>query len=66
MPLFLEELARAVGDQPQGVQSLSMPESVQGVLQARIDRLASAHIPVGNARSHAARSLRRARGSALS
>jgi len=41
-PLFLEELARAVGDQPQGVPGLSMSDTVQGVLQARIDRLASA------------------------
>ena len=41
-PLFLEELARAVGDQPQGITSLAMPSTVQGVLQARIDRLASA------------------------
>jgi class 3 adenylate cyclase/tetratricopeptide (TPR) repeat protein len=41
-PFFLEELARAVGDQTEGVRSLSMPNTVQGVLQARIDRLANA------------------------
>src|SRR5262249_12914671 len=41
-PLFLEELARVVSEQPQGLQSFSMPDTVQGVLQARIDRLANA------------------------
>jgi predicted ATPase len=40
-PLFLEELARVVGEQPQGLLSFSMPDTVQGVLQARIDRLAN-------------------------
>jgi class 3 adenylate cyclase/tetratricopeptide (TPR) repeat protein len=40
-PLFLEELTRAVGDQPQEVISFVIPSTVQGVLQARIDRLAS-------------------------
>jgi predicted ATPase len=38
-PLFLEELARVAGEQPQGLPSFSMPDTVQGVLQARIDRL---------------------------
>jgi tetratricopeptide (TPR) repeat protein len=41
-PLFLEELARVVSEQPLGLQSFSMPDTVQGVLQARIDRLANA------------------------
>jgi predicted ATPase len=41
-PLFLEELARAVGDGTDGSPSLSMPDTIQGVLQARIDRLADA------------------------
>jgi predicted ATPase len=41
-PLFLEELARAVGDQTDGSPSLSMPDTIQGVLQARIDRLTDA------------------------
>jgi class 3 adenylate cyclase len=41
-PLFLEELARVVREQPQSVPSFSMPDTVQGVLQARIDRLANA------------------------
>jgi len=40
-PLFLEELARVVGEQPQGFPSFFMPDTVQGVLQARIDRLAN-------------------------
>ena len=41
-PLFLEELARAVGDQTDRSPSLSMPDTIQGVLQARIDRLTDA------------------------
>ena len=41
-PLFLEELARAVGDRTDDSSTLSMPDTVQGVLQARIDRLADA------------------------
>jgi tetratricopeptide (TPR) repeat protein len=41
-PLFLEELARSVGDQTDDSPTLSMPDTVQGVLQARIDRLADA------------------------
>jgi predicted ATPase len=38
-PLFIEELARVVGEAPQGFPSFTMPDTVQGVLQARIDRL---------------------------
>jgi class 3 adenylate cyclase/tetratricopeptide (TPR) repeat protein len=41
-PLFLEELARTVGDQADGSATLAIPDTVQGVLQARIDRLADA------------------------
>jgi class 3 adenylate cyclase/tetratricopeptide (TPR) repeat protein len=41
-PLFLEELARSVGDRPDASATLAMPDTVQGVLQARIDRLADA------------------------
>jgi predicted ATPase len=47
-PLFIEELARAIRDQASdSVQasdsgSFSMPDTIQGVLQARIDRLADA------------------------
>src|SRR5262249_41684871 len=37
-PLFLEELARAVGDQG-FVSGLPVPDTVHGVLSARIDRL---------------------------
>jgi class 3 adenylate cyclase/tetratricopeptide (TPR) repeat protein len=37
-PFFLEELARAVGDQRRGV-ALQVPDTVHGVLTARIDRL---------------------------
>jgi class 3 adenylate cyclase/tetratricopeptide (TPR) repeat protein len=37
-PLFLEELARAVGDQGL-VAGLAVPDTVHGVLSARIDRL---------------------------
>ena len=40
-PLFLEELAKTVDDRTAGSQSISMPDTVQGVLQARIDRLAN-------------------------
>jgi predicted ATPase len=39
-PFFLQELARAVGDRTDDSLTLSMPDTVQGVLQARIDRLA--------------------------
>jgi class 3 adenylate cyclase/tetratricopeptide (TPR) repeat protein len=47
-PLFIEELARAIGDQTgdsgqaNNSVSISMPDTIQGVLQARIDRLADA------------------------
>jgi len=37
-PFFLEELARAVGDHRRGV-ALQVPDTVHGVLTARIDRL---------------------------
>ena len=37
-PFFLEELARTVGDQRRGV-ALPVPDTVHGVLTARIDRL---------------------------
>jgi class 3 adenylate cyclase/tetratricopeptide (TPR) repeat protein len=38
-PLFLEELARSVGDHVDSSASIALPDTVQGVLQARIDRL---------------------------
>jgi class 3 adenylate cyclase/tetratricopeptide (TPR) repeat protein len=38
-PFFLEELARTVADQGGGAAGLAIPETVQGVLAARIDRL---------------------------
>lgn len=38
-PLFLEKLARAVADNVDGSASLTLPDTLQGVLQARIDRL---------------------------
>lgn len=41
-PLFLEELAHAVGEGAETQSPLAMPATVQGVLQARIDRLADA------------------------
>jgi predicted ATPase len=41
-PLFLEELSRAAGDRTDDTLTLKMPDTVQGVLQARIDRLADA------------------------
>jgi hypothetical protein len=39
-PFFLEELARAVGEQPPLPSGLIVPDTVHGVLAARIDRLA--------------------------
>ena len=39
-PFFLEELARAVAQQPHGQRDLGIPDTVHGVLTARIDRLA--------------------------
>jgi class 3 adenylate cyclase/tetratricopeptide (TPR) repeat protein len=39
-PFFLEELARAVNDQGLDRPGLSVPDTVHGVLAARIDRLA--------------------------
>jgi predicted ATPase len=41
-PLFLEELARAVGNQRDRSRSLAVPDTLQAVLQARIDRLPDA------------------------
>ena len=39
-PFFLEELARAVGDGGGATAELAVPDTVHGVLTARIDRLA--------------------------
>ena len=39
-PFFLEELARVVGDHRAGRGGLEVPDTVHGVLTARIDRLA--------------------------
>ncbi|HET6369272.1 MAG TPA: AAA family ATPase [Pseudomonadales bacterium] len=39
-PFFLEELARVVGDHRAGSGGLEVPDTVHGVLTARIDRLA--------------------------
>jgi predicted ATPase len=39
-PFFLEELARAVGDRSLARSGLTVPDTVHGVLTARIDRLA--------------------------
>jgi DNA-binding NtrC family response regulator/class 3 adenylate cyclase/tetratricopeptide (TPR) repeat protein len=38
-PLFLEELARSMRDRDDGHQQLEIPETLQGLLAARIDRL---------------------------
>ena len=38
-PFFLEELARAAVDQAAGMAGITVPETVQQVLAARIDRL---------------------------
>jgi class 3 adenylate cyclase/tetratricopeptide (TPR) repeat protein len=40
-PFFLEELARAARDQPGGGADATVPETVQQVLAARIDRLSA-------------------------
>jgi class 3 adenylate cyclase len=42
-PFFLEELARASRDQPTGAAGVAVPETVQQVLAARIDRLPADH-----------------------
>jgi len=39
-PFFLEELTRAVGDAGAAASGLTVPDTVHGVLNARIDRLA--------------------------
>ena len=39
-PFFLEELARAIGDAGAAAATLTVPDTVHGVLSARIDRLA--------------------------
>jgi class 3 adenylate cyclase/tetratricopeptide (TPR) repeat protein len=41
-PFFLEELSRAVGEHGALGESLTVPDTVQGVLMARIDRLPDA------------------------
>jgi class 3 adenylate cyclase/tetratricopeptide (TPR) repeat protein len=38
-PFFLEELARAVIERPEAASTLAVPETVEGVLMGRIDRL---------------------------
>jgi class 3 adenylate cyclase/tetratricopeptide (TPR) repeat protein len=38
-PFFLEELARAVSGNPEAASTLTVPETVEGVLMSRIDRL---------------------------
>jgi DNA-binding winged helix-turn-helix (wHTH) protein/predicted ATPase/class 3 adenylate cyclase len=38
-PLFLEELARVVQEQGEGVEARRVPDTIQAVLAARIDRL---------------------------
>jgi predicted ATPase/class 3 adenylate cyclase len=38
-PFFLEELARVIGDDAVPVESVTIPDTVHGVLMARIDRL---------------------------
>ena len=40
-PFFLEELARASRDQPPGATDIAVPQTVQQVLAARIDRLSA-------------------------
>lgn len=40
-PFFLEELARAIAETPEGESEL--PETVQGLLMARLDRLPESH-----------------------
>jgi class 3 adenylate cyclase/predicted ATPase/ABC-type dipeptide/oligopeptide/nickel transport system ATPase component len=42
-PFFLEELTRAVIEHEDTVASIDVPDTIQGVLSARIDRLPEAH-----------------------
>jgi class 3 adenylate cyclase/predicted ATPase len=42
-PFFLEELTRAVIEHEDTVASIDMPDTIQGVLSARIDRLPETH-----------------------
>ncbi|HSF07423.1 MAG TPA: sigma 54-interacting transcriptional regulator [Methylomirabilota bacterium] len=42
VPFFLEELARAVADHPELRSDVMVPATVQGVLEARLDRLPDA------------------------
>ena len=42
-PFFLEELTRAVIEHEDTVASLDVPDTIQGVLSARLDRLPEAH-----------------------
>jgi class 3 adenylate cyclase/tetratricopeptide (TPR) repeat protein len=42
-PFFLEELTRAVIEHEDTVASIDMPDTIQGVLSARIDHLPEAH-----------------------
>jgi transcriptional regulator with AAA-type ATPase domain/tetratricopeptide (TPR) repeat protein len=39
VPFFLEELARAVADHPDLRSDVAVPDTIQGVLEARLDRL---------------------------
>ena len=38
-PFFLEELCRAVAEQPDGASGIAVPDTVQEALRARVDRL---------------------------
>ncbi len=42
VPFFLEELARAVADHPDLRSNVMVPDTIQGVLEARLDRLPEA------------------------
>jgi hypothetical protein len=42
VPFFLEELARAVADHPDLRSDVMVPDTIQGVLEARLDRLPDA------------------------
>ena len=42
VPFFLEELARAVADHPELRSDIMVPNTIQGVLEARLDRLPDA------------------------
>jgi tetratricopeptide (TPR) repeat protein len=42
VPFFLEELARAVADHPELRSDVMVPDTIQGVLEARLDRLPDA------------------------